>query len=150
MFDPTLTTWRAQFQRLKRTFDKVCGAYRSSIEYEDDLHHFFQDCWHLKDWIKNDPTTSASKTIEHEVDAEQALRIAADLANGGKHLARTTHRVGAYVTSSSVTVHLGQNKPIDTVYTVTLEDGSTCTAEALVTECFEAWSRVLSRLGLVP
>jgi len=150
VYSPNLTTWRAQYHRLKRGLEKLRRPYRSSTEYEDDLQHYLQDCWHLKDWIKNDQSTSASGLIENEVAAHRALRVVADLANGAKHFTRTTHREGAYVTSSSVTVHLAQDKPIDVEYIVTLADGTTLTASSLVTDSFDAWSQVLARLGLDP
>jgi hypothetical protein len=54
----------------------------------DNLYHFFQDCWHLKDWIKNDDTLSQNtrKTILSEAERTDSLSYCADLANGSKHL----------------------------------------------------------------
>ena len=104
MLDPALTSWRAHYERLQRTFARISEPYRSSVAYGDDLHHFSQDCFHLKDWIKNDPTSGAAAQIEAEFQSERPLRIAADLANAAKHLVRTQHREGAYVTSTNVTV----------------------------------------------
>jgi len=150
MLSPALTTWRAQYERLARSYARVIGAYDSSIEYDDDLQHYFQDCWSLKDWIKNDPASGASAQIEPEVSQHRALRIAADLANGSKHLARHTHREGAYVTAVHVTVHLAQGKPVDVVHVVELQDGTVLTAQTLVHEAFQAWSSVLQKLGLKP
>ena len=150
MYEPTLVTWRAQYQRLERSRERVNSPYFSSTEYEADLQHYFQDCWHLKDWIKNDPTAHVGNAIETELKAFRVLRIVADLANGSKHLARTTHREGAYVTSSTVTVHLAQNKPVDIEYIVSLADGTTLTAQSLVNDAFAAWGQVLAKLGLQP
>jgi hypothetical protein len=107
MLSPTLTTWNDQYERMVRAYARLSEPYESSIMYDDDLIHYFQDCWHLKDWIKNDPALSIANAIELEVNAHQALRIVADLANGSKHYVRNSHREGANVTSKSVTVHLG-------------------------------------------
>ena len=150
MLKPSLTGWQAQYGRLVRSRERLNRPYKSSVEYDDDLQHYFQDCWHLKDWIKNDPSAGLGTLIEGEVQAHKALRIVADLANGSKHLSRHTDREGAYVTSTSVTVHLGQDKPIDLEYVVTLSDGSTLSAQALVDEAFQAWAAVLGRVGLQP
>lgn len=150
MFEPSLTSWRAHYERLTRSHQRVTQPYLSSVAYNDDLHHYFQDCWHLKDWIKNDPSSGASGTIEQEVQAHKALRVVADLANAAKHLDRHTHREGAYVTSTDVTVHLGQNKPIDLRYTVSLADGSMLSAQDLVHEAFAAWQTILAKLDLKP
>jgi hypothetical protein len=150
MLSPSLTSWRAQYERLVRSRERVTQPYKSSVAYNDDLQHYFQDCWHLKDWIKNDPASGVGTAIETEVLAHKALRVVADLANGGKHLARHKHQEGAYVTSTNVTVHLGQSKPIDVEYVVTLGDGTTMSAQTLVHEAFQAWSEVLNKVGLNP
>ena len=150
MLSPSLTNWRAQYERFVRSRDRIIQPYKSSVAYNDDLQHYFQDCWHLKDWIKNDPSSGVGVEIEIEVRAHKALRVVSDLANGGKHLARHKHEEGAYVTSTSVTVHLGQSKPIDVDYVVTFGDGSTVSAQALVHDAFQAWSEVLSKVGLTP
>ncbi len=148
MLSPPLTTWRAHYERLKRSFARILQPYQSSVAYDDDLQHFFQDCFHLKDWIKNDPASGAASQIETEMLAERPLRIAADLANAAKHLARTTHREGAYVTSTNVAIHLGQNKPTDIEYIVTLADGSTVVAQQVAKDAMASWAAVLARVGL--
>jgi len=148
MFDPSLTSWKAQYERLVRSRKRVMRPHRSSVAYNDDLQHYFQDCWHLKDWIMNDPSAGVSGTIEQEVEAHRALLVVADLANASKHLVRRWHRVGAYVTRTDVTVHLGQNKPVDVDYTVVLTDGTTLSAQDLVHEAFAAWQAVLAKVGL--
>ena len=120
------------------------------MDYDDDLHHFMQDCWHLKDWIKNDPSAGLGNTIETKVLAYKSLRIAADLANGSKHLNRHTHHVGAYVTSIGVTVHLAQDKPIDVECIVTLGDGTQVQASSVVREAYNDWNTLLTDAGLIP
>lgn len=58
MLSPNLTGWHSQYERMKRTYARLSENYVSSIDYDDTLQHFFQDCWHLKDWIKNDASLS--------------------------------------------------------------------------------------------
>jgi hypothetical protein len=151
MLTPSLTGWRAQYDRMQRSYTRVTGPYTSSVAYDDDLHHFMQDCWHLKDWIKNDPAAGIGNAIEELVLAYKSLRIAADLANGSKHLNRRGHREreGAYVTSTNVTVHLGQARPIDVDYVVTLADGTRTSADILVREAAKDWDALLRKLGLL-
>ena len=150
MLTPTLTSWRAQYERFVRSYNRINQPYMSSVAYDDDLQHYFQDCWHLKDWIQNDSGSDVcEKQIEKEVAAHKALRIVGDLAISAKHLHRTrTDREGAYVTSTNVTVHLGQDMPIDVEYVVTLGDGSTISAQVLVRNAFQAWQDVLGKVGL--
>jgi len=67
----------------------------------DNIIHFIQDCYHLKDWIKNDPIIlkhfkSLSRVdkqknqprnrIEEYIDNSKYLKIIADIANASKHL----------------------------------------------------------------
>lgn len=150
MLTPTLTSWNSQHERMQRTYARLSNRYVSSIDYDDDLRHFFQDCWHLKDWIKNDTNVPAvlRASIETEVGALMPLRIAADLANGCKHIDHTrTNREGAYVTSVSVTISPGQG--VESFHTITLDDGSTLSGQDLATNAFAAWAELLKKLGLI-
>src|SRR5215469_15607924 len=61
MLKPGLTGWREQYDRMMRAYERLQQPVWSSIAYYDDLHHFFQDCWHLKDWIKNDTAAGVDK-----------------------------------------------------------------------------------------
>jgi hypothetical protein len=149
MLSPDLTGWQSQYERMRRAYARLAESYVSSIDYDDALQHFFQDCWHLKDWIKNDASLNLNAIIEGEVDSHKALRIAADLANGCKHFVRHTDREGAYVTSKSVTVHLGQVRGVDVFHIVTLDDGTTLSAQAVAKEACDAWDTILRKLGLI-
>jgi len=151
MLSPTLTGWYSQYELMKRTYARLSKTYASSVDYDDDLRHFFQDCWHLKDWIKNDTgvTSRVRAVIEEEIKVHKSLRIAADLANGCKHLDHTKFdREGAYVTSISVTVHLGQGRA-ESFHTVTLDDGSTLSAQDVARDAFGAWDAILLKCGLI-
>ena len=61
---------------------------QSSDDRRDDVYSFFQNCYHLKDWLKNDPATRpiVSPDIEDFIKKSDELRIVADLCNGSKHL----------------------------------------------------------------
>ena len=151
MYSPALVTWRTQYDRMERGYTRLNQPYQSSADYEDDIQHYFQDSWHLKDWIKNDTNVNSISraNVEAEVEGHKSLRIVADLANGGKHLNRHTNREGAYATGGNLTIHLGQSKPIDIDYDITLSDGSVFSAKAIVKEAFDAWQIVLKKLNLL-
>jgi hypothetical protein len=86
-----LTGWREQYDRLLRSHDRLSaiaggGQHASSDEARDALIHFFQDRWHLADWIANDPAIRIGRgAIDAHVNNSQALMLCADLANGTKH-----------------------------------------------------------------
>ena len=114
----------------------------------DDLHHFMQDCWHLKDWIKHDPATGAANTIESAVSQHRSLRIVADLANGAKHYSLNRPREGARIISQGVTAHLGQAKAIDVPIVVELSSGLTLTMHEIIADAYRDWRLVLAEVGL--
>jgi hypothetical protein len=84
---------KAQFERVARTFQRVLNNQnRKPEEYEDDVWNFILNCWHLKDWIKNDAHGVAKATrqkIDVEVSSCPALVMMGDLANKSEHLELT-------------------------------------------------------------
>lgn len=58
---------------------------RESDYYEDILYAFFQNCYHLKDWIINSGAL-AKDVIDNFINSNTDLMICRDLCNGSKHL----------------------------------------------------------------
>ncbi|MBS0374922.1 MAG: hypothetical protein JSR73_10085 [Proteobacteria bacterium] len=147
MFDPKLTDWRAQYDRMARGFDKLACDYRSSVEYQDDLMHFLQDAWHLKDWVRNDATLPEAlrQALVADVEADNALRIVADLANASKHLTLDRHvREGAKATGNDVNINLGGG-PAKIEYRIELDDGRKLTGRDVVAGARAAWETLLRK-----
>jgi hypothetical protein len=47
--------YRAQLDRVHRFLDREQSHDpRRDIDYQDDAWAFFQDCWHIKDWLGQD------------------------------------------------------------------------------------------------
>ena len=66
------------------------GGYVEYADIADALIHFFMDAYHLKDWIKNDKTLTATGQNAGVEDlfgkkGTDVMKICADLANGIKH-----------------------------------------------------------------
>lgn len=145
--------WRSQYERMHRSFARLHGTQNDSNAYDDDLYHFFQDAWHLKDWIRNDPETgpSVGHLVETELNKHAALRRAADIANGTKHHLLTTPRDGARVVEKVVNVYIGPDPArVEQVRMLELSDGQQLTAEALASDVLGAWTKVLDALRLSP
>jgi hypothetical protein len=89
--------WREQYDRLKRYYDRFTAIDQgrphdvASDNYIDDIYAFFQSCYHLKDWIKNDSDVSQSikDRVEHYITSKRSLSLCGDLCNSTKHLIRT-------------------------------------------------------------
>jgi hypothetical protein len=150
-----LTTdgWGMQWSRVERGFAKLSKVYNDTELYDDDVYHFFQDVWHLKDWIKNDPSISKTvrNSIENEVKNVRSFRIAADIANGTKHMELTSSRPeNALLTERNVTIRLGDPSATATHDLVfTLADGSKVSAKNVATDVMLEWELLLKKLCLI-
>lgn len=79
----------SQYERAVRMLARIeRPAERSLEDYEDECWCFFQNCWHLKDWIKYDNGVEPRyrEMVEADVGDIREIRICADLANRSKHL----------------------------------------------------------------
>ena len=77
------------YERFRELTDGRAHA-KESDNYIDEIYAFFQNCYHLKDWIRNDTSAPAAMRnnvqLENYVTGDQALAICADLCNSQKHL----------------------------------------------------------------
>lgn len=144
-----------QFERVKRSLKRIENQDRDSTEYDDDLWHFFQDCYHLKDWIKNDPNIpdvikgEKGNIIEEYVEGNKELRICADLANRSKHLElNKSIREDAKITSRNVEISLSTGTST-CEHIITLEDGSKHIALNVARKAVEAWDTLLRKNQLI-
>jgi len=106
---PLSEGWRDQYQRMLRSRDRLTeAAGPSSIgsdEARDRLYHFFQDAFHLRDWLYNsdDPAVSAKAAVlkgnNNHIKATPTLALCADVCNGIKHLKLTTTQTGDQTTT---------------------------------------------------
>ena len=146
-----------QFERVKRYLNKIEDQDRDSTAYDDDLWSFFQNCYHLKDWIKNDPDIGdgIKETVEKFVQSNKELRICADLANRSKHLELDRPpREDAKVTSRSTTIYapVAGSDLVGTStceHIITLGDGRKCMALDVARKAVKAWESFLSENKLI-
>jgi hypothetical protein len=143
--------WRSAWRRVLRGRKRLDGHFPDSEEYDDALYHFFQDAWHLKDWLKNDPSIGRTLTgLEDELRKHQSLMIAADMANGTKHRLLTTIRAGANITEKHHIIQVGNPKPVLQVRLLKLNDGSQHKDSDVADQAIAAWRAVFTTLGLAP
>ena len=143
-----------QFERVCRALDRMKNSRRGDlVDHEDDVWCFFQNCWHLKDWIINDDQISRRYRNKVEADAKkyEALMICADLANRSKHLVLSGPvRRDAKVTKKNLTIHPGAPGTgygeFDLV--VTLKDGRDLDALDVATTAVENWRTLLKEYGI--
>jgi hypothetical protein len=157
-------TYQEQLARVRRSLARVENwsvnpqlelPQERQVEYEDMLFAFFQNCWHLKDWIKNDaaaPRTLAGP-IEQLCGQHQSLLLCADVANGTKHLRLTSPRVGGQVvpeimvrlTDSFVTGE--STSQIRYVYKITDATGNSFDALTVARQAIRDWETLITTHG---
>ena len=138
-----------QLDRVRRMLDRINRQDRSPIEYGDDISSFFQNCWHLKDWVKNDPSvpSGVGKSIEKLVAASKPLMICADLANATKHLKLKNPRAGAKHSHWNIAVTPGESSKVQYL----IDTGSAIRQDGLdlARKCLLEWERILAAQGLI-
>ena len=120
--------------------------YEYLVDYQDDVWSFFQNCWHLKDWVKHDPlvTPEVKERIRDAVHASRMLAIANDMANGTKHLKLDEPRAPAAHYHIQI-ITSGSESRLECVVEV---DGLPMFASIIAKKCVEDWERILKAEGL--
>jgi hypothetical protein len=152
-----LSSFLEQFERVERYLKKVQNQDRDSIEYDDDSYSFFQNCWHLKDWIKADPMINKKikSRVEKDISKVKSLRICSDLANRTKHATLTKHiKEDARITNRNVTIYapvVGSSEKCTSSceHIITLKDGSKCKALDIARIAVKDWNNLLKRYSLI-
>jgi hypothetical protein len=127
-----------QFNRVQRAFLRVLDNHnRKLVDYEDDVWGFFQNCWHLSDWIKNDTKGVAKATrgkIEVEVNSYPALVIVGEMTNKNKNLEMT----------SNVTEEGGKEHE-EILLTVFEKTGDEFPVKKLATDAMKNWMAIIKK-----
>jgi hypothetical protein len=137
-----------------RRLDDVRAVYGGrpdgTVEALDDVQSLFEAVHHLKDWIRNDPSSGVTKIDVHQlINTSPDLQLCADLANGSKHLVLTSPRTGdpsTTIARNDVAVHVGSGAAHRFyVASVGAEHDALDLAERAVSE----WEKFLTGQGLV-
>jgi len=120
------------------------------VDYDDAVLTFFQNAWHLKDWIRNDPTIPkpVADAIVSLVEVSPELLVCADLCNGAKHLRRTRSRLGADLSRFDMEF-APDNSNVTFEQYVDLRDGTTFAARDAADVAIRVWEGILRRNGLL-
>jgi hypothetical protein len=127
-----------QFNRVQRAFLRVLdNRNRKLVDYEDDVWNFFQNCWHLTDWIKNDKRSVAKATrgkIDVEVKSYPALMMVGELTNKSKDLKVT----------SNVTEQGGKEHG-EILLTIIDDKGDESLVKTLATDAMKNWMAIFKK-----
>jgi len=150
-------TYREQYERARRWYARLealdVGRDHTveSDNYVDEVYAFFMNCYHVKDWIRNDPDVpeAVRARVEQYVNSSRPLSLCADICNALKHLTLNGSRSGESPSFGSKRYRLafGGAPKIGLTYEIETAKGAT-DAFTLATECMEDWGRFLSDNGL--
>lgn len=143
--------YRQQYDRVKRwharfgAIDQGRAHEMDSDNYVDEIYAFFLNCFHLKDWLKEDSSVppAARGQVEQWLKDNRALRLCADIANALKHL-RLTRKQHSDETPSfgkrAFALDLGAGPTASIALKYEIEaTGGAVDAFVLATDCVKAW-----------
>ena len=150
-----LSRHQEQFKRAKRWYERFKNINngmkhdKSSENYEDEMYAFFMNCYHLKDWIRNDPAaTSVANNVENYINNNLDLKLCADLCNSLKHFYLNENiypprsKEDPKFGTKSATYDIAKNS-IKFNYTIDTLSGPR-DAFDIATKCMEAWDKFYS------
>jgi hypothetical protein len=156
--DKEAREWPADPDGYKRLVSKlpthiaqeIAAAFKVAIRFDDLQDHvqiFFQQCFHLKDWIKNDATASgAVGDVEAFVASTPVLECARAICNGSKHLALRAPNIAPKIQAARI--YAGADNRITPQPIVEIA-GAEHDVFQLADKCVDAWRTYLSKHGLV-
>jgi hypothetical protein len=147
-------SWREQYERMLRWRARLVDAADIDEAARDDFYAFFLNCFHLKDWIKADPSVGLSTRDKvEELFNRPTMRACADVANASKHLVLT--RSVRFDANARLQIVSGfqsdafQSNAFQTPGIVIAAAGQTWDALTTADGCVGYWQEFLHREGLL-
>ena len=116
-------------------------------EMEDFLWAFFQNCWHVKDWIRHDESlgNDLRRRVWDDIQKHQSLLIVADVANGTKHFASKPNLEWVGADSKQICITPNSDGTLFIAHEIGLKDGTRISASEAADRAMEAWREILQR-----
>lgn len=143
--------WQNQFSRLQRWHARVKQLKDGvSADELDVLYAFFQNCFSLKDWLKNAKVITSSQ-LNSFFNSHPELKFCRDLSNGTKHYNLTSWSLDPnfficreYVPQGSDNIH-----PSACSRPMICAGGMQRNMFELADRCVELWIRFIGDHGLL-
>jgi len=117
---------------------------RSPEDAEDYLYAFFQNCYHLRDWI----SAEGGPSLDQLFESSDELRLCRDVCNMTKHLQLTRQpATGAEPSLAREYAGQGQGWFDDDSTLVVLSRGTKWDARELAGRCLAVWEEFLRSEG---
>lgn len=142
--------YRHQLDRARRFLERMKASNSDATESQDMFWAFFQNCWHIKDWLKRDPLASDEQknTAIARAHESPTLRLCQELCNGTKHLLE----LGATTDHMAYTMHArppgAPDIPNEIDCIIDDGKGNQLSGRRLAEDCIAEWERILQSQGL--
>jgi len=143
--------WRGQLDRVRRWHKRVReigwepGFSGGTVDNLDVLFAFFQNCYHLRDWLERSRTMSKQQ-LDNFFQEHEEMQICRDICNGTKHLEISKPSVDADF-SIGREYEPGYRPCLDESYFV-IAYGDMHDLFDLADSCMRLWESFLTRNGL--
>jgi hypothetical protein len=139
--------YRDQLGRARRFRDRMFASNADATDFQDMAWAFFQNCWHVKDWVNNDPriaqATKDAVTCAAE-NPDRPLKLCQEFCNGIKHLIPGDATQG----HAEYTMFLNSGRSNEIDFTVADGKGNRISARVLADQCLTEWEGILQENGL--
>jgi len=99
-----MSDWREQYDRMKRWRETMKLESGDRERLADHFFAFAQTCYHMADWLGNDPSKVIPKSEANKYAlSSPALSFCAAICNGSKHAQLEAKHVELSVTETTVT-----------------------------------------------
>jgi len=137
--------YRHQLDRVRRFLERAESIDQSDVDFQDMIWAFFQNCYHLRDWVANDPLLSAAQVdaIIKKVGESRPLQQCGFLCNGTKHLATKPARHSHI----AMTIEPGTNN-FSSMDCMIAAGDDVISGKELARACLAEWERIFHSEGL--
>jgi len=145
--------YRHQLERTRRFLGRVYnliqadwGTTGNQVYFQDMMWAFFQNGWHVKDWIEHDPivpraTQDTAIAMAHN---SPDLMVCRELCNGTKHLGKIPGQAShSHIDSENV-----DGFTVDMHCVIEDGGGKLISGKELAQRCLAEWDRILTSQNL--
>ena len=147
--------WLTQYRRTARWYAKLKQFQQTAVETElsaeaeDCIYAFFQNCFHLKEWVAKSGAAT-QRELDLFTSNHQELQICRDICNGTKHMSIKQPSVDAnFSTYREYDYLYGEGKPGATTFRI-LIGGKKHDIFDLADRCMKLWNNFLGDKNLLP
>jgi hypothetical protein len=136
---------RRFLERMEQSVDDMDDEGMTDVDFQDFVWAFFQNCWHVKDWVEHDPLVSpiAKQAVIAQARQSVVLKVCREMCNGTKHLGA---RQGASHDHIDTTIVPGG--PIIRDCQIDNGAGQLVSGKLLAHQCIAEWVSILQSQGL--